>query len=47
MERPSAEAIEAAAAGLRGEVVKTLGLEESVPFPVERAAELEREAMNC
>ena len=39
MERPSAEAIEAAAAELRSEVVKALGLEEPVPFPVERAAE--------
>ena len=39
MERPSAEAIEAAAAGLRSEVVKALGLDELVPFPVERAAE--------
>ena len=39
VERPSAEAIEVAAARLRSEVVKALGLEESVPFPVERAAE--------
>ena len=39
MERPSAEAIETAAAELLSAVVKTLGLEEPVPFPVERAAE--------
>ena len=39
MERPSAEAIEAAASELRSEVVKALALDESVPFPVERAAE--------
>jgi len=39
VERPSAEAIEAAAAELRSEVVKALGLEEPVPFSVERAAE--------
>ena len=39
MERPSAEAIEAAAAELRSDVAKALGVKAPVPFPVERAAE--------
>jgi len=39
VERPSAEAIEAAAAELRDEVARALGLEELGPFPIERAAE--------
>jgi Zn-dependent peptidase ImmA (M78 family) len=39
VERLSAEAIEAAAAELRDEVAKALGLEELVPFAVERVAE--------
>jgi len=39
VERPSAEAIEAAAAALRSDVVKALGVKAPVPFPVEGAAE--------
>lgn len=39
MERRNAEAIEAAAAELRDDVARALGLEGQVPFPVERAAE--------